>query len=109
MPVGDKGIVYIGGDVPSIKDGINVTMSAVSFGNPCMKIRILIKISELMEPCSSVYDIAGAKWYNQSTMGTVASRTQFCASVQHDESSSSYQIYVLGGADLKSKDTILDV
>ncbi|KAF4769582.1 hypothetical protein HAV15_011346 [Penicillium sp. str.  len=72
VPVGDKGIVYIGGDVPSIKDGINVTMSA-------------------------------------STMGTVASRTQFCASVQHDESSSSYQIYVLGGADLKSKDTILDV
>lgn len=56
-----------------------------------------------------MYDIAEAKWYNQSTMGTVASRTQFCASVQHDESSSSYQIYVLGGADLKSKDTILDV
>jgi hypothetical protein len=56
-----------------------------------------------------VYDIAGAKWYNQSTTGTVASRTQFCASVQHDESSSSYQIYVLGGAGLKSKDTILDV
>lgn len=56
-----------------------------------------------------VYDIAGAKWYNQSTTGTVASRTQFCASVQHDESSSSYQIYVLGGANLKSKDTILDV
>ena len=56
-----------------------------------------------------VYDIAGAKWYNQSTTGTAASRTQFCASVQHDESSSSYQIYVLGGADLSSKDTILDV
>ncbi|QQK47049.1 Kelch-type beta propeller [Penicillium digitatum] len=42
-------------------------------------------------------------------MGAVVSRTQFCASVQHDESSSSYQIYVLGGADLKSKDPILDV
>ncbi|CAI7635574.1 uncharacterized protein N7487_002539 [Penicillium crustosum] len=92
VPVGDKGIlVYIGGDVPSIKDGINATMSANSWSHV------------------QVYDIAGAKWYNQSTMGTVASRTQFCASVQHDESSSSYQIYVLGGADLKSKDTILDV
>ena len=55
VPVGDKGIlVYIGGDVPSIKDGINATMSAVSVGNPCMKTRILIKASEPMEPCPSV-------------------------------------------------------
>lgn len=30
VPVGDRGIlVYIGGDVPSIKDGINATMSSV--------------------------------------------------------------------------------
>ncbi|KAJ5357420.1 hypothetical protein N7541_004578 [Penicillium brevicompactum] len=92
VPVGDMGIlVYIGGDVPSIKDGINATMSSNSWDHV------------------QVYDIAGAKWYNQSTTGTAASRTQFCASVQHDESSSSYQIYVLGGADLSSKDTILDV
>ncbi|KAJ6132649.1 hypothetical protein N7471_007864 [Penicillium samsonianum] len=92
VPVGDGGIlVYIGGDVPSIKDGINATMSSNSWSHV------------------QVYDIAGAKWYNQSTTGTVASRTQFCASVQHDESSPSYQIYVLGGANLKSKDTILDV
>lgn len=55
VPVGDKGIlVYIGGDVPSIKDGINATMSAVRVDDPCMKIRILIKVSELMEPCPSV-------------------------------------------------------
>lgn len=34
VPVGDKGIlVYIGGDVPSIADGINATMSSVSMGN----------------------------------------------------------------------------
>ncbi|CAI7613056.1 unnamed protein product [Penicillium bialowiezense] len=92
VPVGDMGIlVYIGGDVPSIKNGINATMSSNSWNHV------------------QVYDIAGAKWYNQSTTGTVASRTQFCASVQHDESSSSYQIYVMGGADLSSKDTILDI
>lgn len=31
VPVGDMGIlVYIGGDVPSIKDGINATMTSVS-------------------------------------------------------------------------------
>lgn len=55
VPVGDGGIlVYIGGDVPSIKDGINATMSSVSFGNPCIKIRILITVPELMEPCPSV-------------------------------------------------------
>jgi len=35
VPVGDMGIlVYIGGDVPSIKNGINATMSSVSSGNP---------------------------------------------------------------------------
>ncbi|QQK47050.1 Kelch-type beta propeller [Penicillium digitatum] len=29
VPVGDRGIlVYIGGDVPSIQDGINATMSS---------------------------------------------------------------------------------
>lgn len=55
VPVGDRGIlVYIGGDVPSIKDGINATMSSVSLGNACTKIRILIKVSEPMEPCPSV-------------------------------------------------------
>ncbi|CAG8021748.1 unnamed protein product [Penicillium salamii] len=92
VPVGDMGIlVYIGGDVPSIKDGINATMTSNSWNHV------------------QVYDIAGAKWYNQSTTGTVTSRTQFCASVQHDDSSSSYQIYVIGGADLKSQDTIIDV
>ncbi|OQE00228.1 hypothetical protein PENVUL_c056G09184 [Penicillium vulpinum] len=92
VPVGDRGIlVYIGGDVPSIKDEINATMNSNSWNHV------------------QVYDIAGAKWYNQSTTGTVASRTQFCASVQQEKSSFSYQIFVLGGADLKSKDTILDV
>lgn len=35
VPVGDMGIlVYIGGDVPSIKKGINATMSSVGFGDP---------------------------------------------------------------------------
>ncbi|CAG7959708.1 unnamed protein product [Penicillium olsonii] len=92
VPVGDMGIlVYIGGDVPSIKDGINATMTSNSWNHV------------------QVYDIAGAKWYNQSTTGTATARTQFCASVQHDASSSSYQIYVIGGANLKSKETTLDV
>lgn len=55
MPVGDRGIlVYIGGDLPSIKDGINATMSSVSFWNPCIKPGVLIKVPELMELCPSV-------------------------------------------------------
>lgn len=55
-----------------------------------------------------VYDNAAGNWYNQSTTVAATPRTQFCASVEHDLSSS-YQIYVLGGADLKSADAILDV
>lgn len=39
VPIGDMGIlVYIGGDVPSIKDGINATMSSVSFEDSSIKL-----------------------------------------------------------------------
>ncbi|OJJ81205.1 uncharacterized protein ASPGLDRAFT_1500826 [Aspergillus glaucus CBS 516.65] len=65
-------LVYMGGEVPSIAKGANATLGSDHI---------------------QVYDIAQDKWYNRSTTGTVASRTQFCAAVVHDESSSSYQIY----------------
>ncbi|KAJ5648013.1 hypothetical protein N7490_004385 [Penicillium lividum] len=92
IPVGDMGIlVYIGGEVPSIQNGVNATLTENSWDYV------------------QVYDIARGNWYNQSTTGSATPRTQFCASVQHDPSTSSYQIYTIGGADLKSKDTILDI
>jgi hypothetical protein len=56
-----------------------------------------------------VYDIAGDRWYNQTTTGKVASRTEFCAVVQHDPSSVTYEVYVLGGADYASKEVLSDV
>jgi hypothetical protein len=58
-----------------------------------------------------VYDMAEDRWYNQTTTGTVAARTEFCAVVQHDPSSSSstYEVYVLGGADYESKEVLSDV
>jgi hypothetical protein len=56
-----------------------------------------------------VYDIAEDRWYNQTTTGTIASRTEFCAVVQHDPSSSTYEVYVLGGADYESKEVLSDV
>lgn len=38
----------------------------------------------------------------------MASRTQFCAAVVHDRSSS-YQFYVIEGADFESQDVLADV
>ncbi|KAE8422773.1 hypothetical protein BDV36DRAFT_309790 [Aspergillus pseudocaelatus] len=92
LPVGGKGIlVFVGGEVPSIKDGINASLTP----NPWNY--------------AWVYDIAGNKWYNQTTTGSVASRTQFCAVVEQDLSTSTYQIYVIGGADYKSEESLTDV
>ncbi|KAJ5907096.1 uncharacterized protein N7473_004012 [Penicillium subrubescens] len=42
-----------------------------------------------------IYDIAGGKWYNQSTTGTAPSRTQFCAVVQRDEASPTSYLSIL--------------
>ncbi|KAJ5937351.1 hypothetical protein N7454_004651 [Penicillium verhagenii] len=92
IPVGDMGIlVYIGGEVPSIQNGINATLTPNTWDYV------------------QVYDIATAKWYNQTTTGSVPSRTQYCASVQHDESLSTYEIFVISGADFDSEDVITDV
>ncbi|KAB8264201.1 hypothetical protein BDV32DRAFT_135551 [Aspergillus pseudonomiae] len=92
LPVGEKGIlVFVGGEVPSIQNGINATLTPNPWNH------------------AWVYDIAGNKWYNQTTSGSVASRTQFCAVVEQDLSTSSYQIYVIGGADYESKKSLTDV
>ncbi|KAK2775506.1 hypothetical protein FQN52_003975 [Onygenales sp. PD_12] len=92
IPVGELGIlVYFGGEVPSVADGIDATLTP----NSWKYVR--------------VYDIAGKKWFKQPTTGTVTSRTQFCATVQHDSESESYQIYVLGGADFKTQKVISKV
>ncbi|KAE8141236.1 hypothetical protein BDV38DRAFT_268517 [Aspergillus pseudotamarii] len=92
LPVGEKGVlVFVGGEVPSIKDGINATLTPNQWNY------------------AWVYDIAGNRWYNQTTTGSVASRTQFCAVVEQDLSTSSYQIYVIGGADYKSEESLADV
>lgn len=56
-----------------------------------------------------IYDIAAKKWYSQVTTGSVQSRTQFCATVHKDDATSSYAIYVLGGADLQSANVLTDV
>ncbi|KAF7171758.1 hypothetical protein CNMCM6106_006140 [Aspergillus hiratsukae] len=81
----------MGGEVPSVADGVNATMTPNSW------------------EYVFVYDIAGDRWYNQTTTGTVASRTEFCAVLQHDPSSPTYEVYVLGGADYMSKEVLSDV
>lgn len=56
-----------------------------------------------------VYDVANATWFNQTTSGTAASRTEFCAVSAYDASTKSYQIYVIGGADFKRRRVVQDV
>ncbi|KAE8379096.1 hypothetical protein BDV26DRAFT_176784 [Aspergillus bertholletiae] len=92
VPVGEMGIlVFVGGEVPSIQNGINATLTPNQWNY------------------AWIYDIAGDKWYNQTTTGSAASRTQFCAVVEQDLSTSSYQIYVIGGADYESQESLTDV
>ncbi|KAB8233993.1 uncharacterized protein BDW43DRAFT_310668 [Aspergillus alliaceus] len=92
VPVGEKGaLVFVGGEVPSVQKGINATLTPNHWNY------------------AWVYDIAGSKWYNQTTAGSVASRTGFCAVVEQDLSTWSYQIYVIGGADYSSKKSLTDV
>lgn len=55
VPVGDMGIlVYIGGEVPSIQDGVNATLTSVSFETRWPSITGLIRGSEFMELCPSL-------------------------------------------------------
>ncbi|GIK03408.1 hypothetical protein Aspvir_007477 [Aspergillus viridinutans] len=91
VSVGEGLLVYVGGETPSVADGVNATMTPNSW------------------EYVFVYDIAEDRWYNQTTTGTVAARTEFCAVAQHDPSSSTYEVYVLGGADYESKEVLSDV
>ncbi|EEP76020.1 conserved hypothetical protein [Uncinocarpus reesii 1704] len=95
VPVGELGIlVFMGGEVPSVTSEvgakINYTPNSWNY--------------------VQVYDIASGKWFNQTTSGlAIEQRTEFCAVVLHDESSSSYQIYVLGGGTFSSTKALSDV
>ncbi|KAL4904766.1 hypothetical protein BDW74DRAFT_168005 [Aspergillus multicolor] len=92
IPAGEQGVlICIGGEVPSVQDGINAQLMP----NPWTSIQ--------------VYDIAGGHWYNQSTTGTITPRTQFCAAAVHEPGSSSFQIYVISGADLMTHTIIKGV
>ncbi|XHG06160.1 hypothetical protein AWENTII_009365 [Aspergillus wentii] len=93
IPAGKSGIlVFMGGETPSIANGINATLTPNTWDHV------------------QVYDIAENKWYNQTTTGTTAERrSEFCATVHQDPSSSSYQIYVVGGYDWESEKLITEV
>ncbi|KAL4814748.1 hypothetical protein BDW67DRAFT_165117 [Aspergillus spinulosporus] len=84
-------LLYFGGEVPSVQDGIDAQLSPNSWDYVY------------------VYDIANQTWYNQTTTGKVAPRTQFCASVVHQPGTDSWQIYVIGGADFDTKEVMTDV
>ncbi|KAL2833737.1 hypothetical protein BDW59DRAFT_138116 [Aspergillus cavernicola] len=92
IPIGELGIlVFFGGEVPSIQNGIDAELTPNAWNYV------------------QVYDIATDTWYNQTTTGDVAPRTQFCASVVHDPTTSSYQIYAISGADFETQDVMTDI
>ncbi|KAL5047125.1 hypothetical protein BDW71DRAFT_181117 [Aspergillus fruticulosus] len=84
-------LLYFGGEVPSVQDGIDAQLSPNSWDY------------------IHVYDIANQTWYNQTTTGKVAPRTQFCASVVHEPGTDSWQVYVISGADFDTKEIMTDV
>ncbi|KAL4749460.1 hypothetical protein BDW72DRAFT_194807 [Aspergillus terricola var. indicus] len=92
LPVNRMGaLLFFGGEVPSVQEGIDAELTP----NAWNYVRI--------------YDIEYQKWYKQTTYGNVTSRTQFCASVVHEPEASSWQIYVISGADFESRDIVKDV
>ncbi|KAL4781755.1 hypothetical protein BJX76DRAFT_369608 [Aspergillus varians] len=91
LPVGGQGVlIFFGGEVPSIQDGIDAELTPNAWNYV------------------QIYDIKTRTWYNQTTAGNVTPRTQFCASVVHDPSTATYQIYVISGADFETRDIITD-
>ncbi|OXV06242.1 hypothetical protein Egran_05990 [Elaphomyces granulatus] len=93
IPVGDSGVlVYFGGETPVSADAVQNTLRIPNSWDYVQ-----------------IYDIANKKWYNQVTTGKVASRTQFCAVTKRDASTSTYQTYVLGGADFSTRYVLTDV
>jgi hypothetical protein len=54
-----------------------------------------------------IYDIKNEKWYRQPTTGKVAPRSQFCTSSIYDPVSKSWQIWAIGGVDIKTN-TVVD-
>lgn len=114
IPVGEMGLlVFIGGDTPSVKDGTDAKLYAVSIVQSRRPQETAANNALFQNSWDSVqvYDISAQKWYNQTTTGQVMSRTQFCATVHYDAAMSSYAIYVLGGAQLNGtgEDAMTDV
>ncbi|KAL4739023.1 hypothetical protein BDV11DRAFT_215509 [Aspergillus similis] len=92
LPVNRMGaLLFFGGEVPSVQEGIDAELTPNAWDYV------------------HIYDIEFQKWYKQTTYGNVTSRTQFCASVVHEPEASSWQIYVISGADFESRDIVTDV
>ncbi|KAL4812318.1 hypothetical protein BDW67DRAFT_170416 [Aspergillus spinulosporus] len=92
LPVNRMGaLLFFGGEVPSVQEGIDAELTP----NAWVYVHI--------------YDIKYQKWFKQTTYGNVTSRTQFCTSVVHEPETSSWQIYVISGADFESREIVTDV
>lgn len=91
LNIGGGLLVYIGGETPEKQDGANMTFTVNDWSHVW------------------VYSIAYSAWFNQSTSGVAPSRTDFCTVSTFDDSTKTFQIWVIGGADFNSRNVLSDV
>ncbi|KAK3898113.1 hypothetical protein C8A05DRAFT_38314, partial [Staphylotrichum tortipilum] len=91
VPVGQRGIlVALGGVV--YPDFVNYT------GNSANETASQLQSPEFMSTID-IYDVAGDKWYRQTTTGGPGQLTRGCAVVARAQDGSSFNIYYYGGYD----------
>ncbi|KAI1272581.1 hypothetical protein F5Y07DRAFT_403291 [Xylaria sp. FL0933] len=91
VPVGEQGIlVVLGGVLYPDYNNVNVTSSNIAQSE---------KDSPTYMSNIDIYDVAGNKWYQQSTTGAPPQLAMGCAVVATAQDFSSYNIYYYGGYD----------
>lgn len=90
-------LVYLGGERPKN------TITSLHASNYEYEVTTLDKVW--------VFDVANEVWYLQETTGDIPPpRTEFCSVKMADTSrNGTYQIYIMGGADFKTKEMQSDV
>lgn len=84
IPINGGALIYFGGETPpSTSASDNATFAINSWDYVW------------------VYDISHNKWYHQPTTGTTTPRSEFCTSTLFDPISKTWQIWVIGGGDIK--------
>jgi hypothetical protein len=92
IPLGDSDVlIYFGGETPN---------------SQVLKSRNVTEFTVNSWEYVWIYDIKRNKWYRQATTGTITPRSEFCTATVSDPATSSWQIWVFGGGDFKTKNVV---